>query len=62
MQDRADTLRNNQYRAFFCLFLQSSSQCDICLIIQRRETVVENIQIRMFCDCPGYGETLFLST
>ena len=60
MQDRADTLCNDQSCSIFCLFFQCTAEHHICLIVKSRKTVIKNIDLRPFCNSPGNGETLFL--
>lgn len=62
MLNRADTLGDNQHRRFLRLLCQRFPQRSVCLEIQRRKTVVKNIELRLSDQCPGDGQTLFLSS
>ena len=62
IQDRTDTLCNNDRCRIFCMCFECFTQSTVGLEIQCRKAVVKNKYLRFLGDCPCYGKTLFLTT
>ena len=61
IQYRADTLCNDYYRAIVNIVGECLSQLHICFKIKCGEAVVKQIYLRLFGNCTGDRQTLFLS-
>ena len=61
MAYRADTLSYDQNSGLFCLFSKSLPQSGVRFEVQRREAVVEDVQLRLLYESSGDGKTLLLT-
>ena len=62
MENRADTLGHNDRGRVRSLLFSGLSKGRISLIVQSREAVIKNVNLRLSGDGAGNGETLLLAT
>ena len=61
MQDRTDSLRHKNDRAVLDVFMQRLAQRRVGFHVQRREAVVKDKNLRIFCDGSGNRQPLLLT-
>ncbi len=62
IQDRTDSLCDDDRCSIFCMLFQCFTQCTVCLEIQSGKAVVKNKYLRFLGDRSCNGKPLLLST
>ena len=55
IHDGPNPLGYDQDGRISCYFLETFSQCSICLVVKSREGIIKDIDIRLFNNCTRNG-------